>query len=186
MPCTVALANVSPFSGCFVAGRPSFVHYFIMRFVWKPSADLKHIWSHGEVPNPAEKPLPDCGAKQLLFSRLCAHYTTVVHSMDANTAKRFHALLRQLATHYVFGGPSADVKISSTADHAFDFTDAGLAYLDADSMGEGEYTLREPLAVELCAHLSRALGATPRSVDAWESLLQMNMHRTGATVSEAA
>ena len=188
MPCTVALANVSPFSGCFVAGRPSFVHYFIMRFVWKPSANLKHIWSHGEVPNPAVEPLPDCGAKQLLFSRLCAHYTTVVGSMDADTAHIFHALLRVLATHYVFGGPSVSVRISSTlaADHPFDFTHAGLAYLDADSMGEGEYTLKEPLAVELCAHLSRALGATPRSVDAWESLLQMNMHRTGATVSEAA
>ena len=159
-----------------------------MRFVWKPSANLKHIWSHGEVPNPAVKPLPDCGAKQLLFSRLCAHYTTVVGSMDADTAHIFHALLRVLATHYVFGGPSVSVRISSTlaADHPFDFTHAGLAYLDADSMGEGEYTLREPLAVELCAHLSRALGATPRSVDAWESLLQMNMHRTGATVSEAA
>ena len=77
-----------------------------MRFVWKPSANLKHIWSHGEVPNPAVEPLPDCGAKQLLFSRLCAHYTTVVGSMDADTAHIFHALLRVLATHYVFGGPS--------------------------------------------------------------------------------
>jgi len=53
-----------------VAGRPSFVHYFILRFVWKPSANLQHIWSHGKVPNPAVKRLPDCGAKQLLFSRL--------------------------------------------------------------------------------------------------------------------
>ena len=159
-----------------------------MRFVWKPSANLKHIWSHGEVPNPAVKPLPDCGAKQLLFSRLYAYYTTVVHSMDADAAHIIHALLLQLATHYVCGGPSVSVRISSTlaADHPFDFTHAGLAYLDADSMGEGEYTLREPLAVELCAHLSRALGATPGSVDAWGLLVQMNMHRTGATVSEAA
>ena len=188
MPCTVALANVSPFSACFVAGRPSFVHYFIMRFVWKPSANLKHIWSHGEVPNPAVKPLPDCGAKQLLFSRLYAYYTTVVRSMDADTAHIVHALLRQLATHYVCGGPSVSVRISSTlaADHPFDFTDAGLAYLDASSTGDGTFTLREPLAVELCAHLSRALGATPRSVDAWELLVQMKLQGTGATVSEAA
>ena len=188
MPCTVALANVSPFSGCFVAGRPSFVHYFIMRFVWKPSADLKHIWSHGEVPNPAVKPLPDCGAKQLLFSRLYAYYTTVVRSMDADTAHIVHALLRVLATHYVCGGPSVTIRISSTLaeNHPFDFTDAGLAYLDARSTGDGTFTLREPLAVELCAHLSRALGATPRSVDAWELLVQMNLQGTGATVSEAA
>ena len=68
-----------------------------MCFVRSPSADLKHIWSHGEVPNPAEKALPDCGAKQLLFSRLYAYYTTVVRSMDADTAHIIHALLRQLA-----------------------------------------------------------------------------------------
>ena len=40
---------------------------------------------------------------------------------------------------YVFGGPSVSVKISATlaADHPFDFTNAGLAYLDAtySSMG---------------------------------------------------
>ena len=103
-----------------------------MHFVRMPSADLKYIWSHGQVPQPGVGALPECGAKQLLFSRLCAHYTTMVGAMDADTADIFHTLLRVLAAHYVLGGPSDGVSISATlgADHPFDFTDAGLAYLE--------------------------------------------------------
>ena len=103
-----------------------------MHFVRMPSADPKYIWSHGQVPQFGVGALPECGAKQLLFSRLCAHYTTVVGAMDADTADIFHALLRVLAAHYVLGGPSDGVSISATlgADHPFDFTDAGLAYLE--------------------------------------------------------
>ena len=167
------------------SGRPSFVHYFIMHFVRMPSADLKYIWSHGQVPQPGVGALPECGAKQLLFSRLCAHYTTVVGAMDADTADIFHALLRVLAAHYVLGGPSDSVSISATlgADHPFDFTDAGLAYLEP---ADGTFTLMEPLAVELCAHLARVLRLTPPAVRAWSLLLQSNLQGTGATVSEAA
>ena len=157
----------------------------MMHFVRKPSADLKHIWSHGEVPDPAVDPLPDCGAKQLMFSRLCAHYTAVVRAMDADTRSTFLALLRVLAAHYVFGGPSDRVRISPTltAEHPFDFTEAGLAYLKPnDPTVDGAYTLTEPLAVELCAHLSHELCVAPAAVKAWQLLL--NLLRPGIVVSE--
>ena len=169
------------------SGRPSFVHYFIMHFVRKPSADLKHIWSHGEVPDPAVDTLPDCGAKQLLFSRLCAHYTIVVRSMDTDTRNTFLALLRVLAARYVFGGSSDGVWFSRSlaAGHPFDFTDAGLAYLKPyGGTVDGAYTLTEPLALELCAHLSHELGVPAAAVEAWQLLLQLNLQRTGASVSE--
>ena len=156
-----------------------------MHFVRMPSADLKYIWSHGQVPQFGVGALPECGAKQLLFSRLCAHYTTMVGAMDADTADIFHTLLRVLAAHYVLGGPSDGVSISATlgADHPFDFTDAGLAYLEP---ADGTFTLMEPLAVELCAHLARVLRLTPPAVRAWSLLLQSNLQGTGAKVSEAA
>ena len=159
----------------------------MMHFVRKPSADLKHIWSHGEVPDPAVDPLPDCGAKQLMFSRLCAHYTAVVRAMDADTRSTFLALLRVLAAHYVFGGPSDRVRISPTltAEHPFDFTEAGLAYLKPnDPTVDEAYTLTEPLAVELCAHLSHEVRPTPAAGKAWKLLLQHSLQGTGATVSE--
>ena len=159
----------------------------MMHFVRKPSADLKHIWSHGEVPDPAVDPLPDCGAKQLMFSRLCAHYTAVVRAMDADTRSTFLALLRVLAAHYVFGGPSDRVRISPTltAEHPFDFTEAGLAYLKPnDPTVDGAYTLTEPLAVELCAHLCHEVRPTPAAGKAWKLLLQTSLQGTGATVRE--
>ena len=157
-----------------------------MRFVRKPSADLKHIWSHGEVPDPAVDPLPDCGAKQLMFSRLCAHYTAVVRAMDADTRSTFLALLRVLAAHYVFGGPSDSVRISPTLakGHPFDFIQAGLAYLKPLGKLDGTCILTEPLAVELCAHLCHELRPTPGAVKAWQLLLQNSLQGTGATVSE--
>ena len=169
------------------AGRPWFVHYFIMQFVRKPSADLKHIWSHGEVPDPAVDTLPDCGAKQLLFSRLCTHYTSVVRSVDTDTRNTFLALLRVLAARYVFGGSGDRVwfPTSLAAGHTFDFTNAGLAYLKPfGGTVDGAYTLMEPLAVELCAHLFLEVGFTPAAVEAWQLLLQSNLQQTGATVSE--
>ena len=92
-----------------------------------------------------------------------------------------------LAAHYVFGGPSDRVRISPTltAEHPFDFTEAGLAYLKPnDPTVDGAYTLTEPLAVELCAHLSHELGVPAAAVEAWQLLLQLNLQRTGATVSE--
>ena len=158
-----------------------------MHFVRYPSADLKHIWSHGKVPNPFVDKLPDCGAKQLLFSRLYAYCTTLVGAMDADTACSVHALLRQLAVCYRRGGPEGYVRFSTPfVVHLFDVIDAGLAYFEPGSTTDGIYILTEPLVVELCEYLSHELVLAPAAVEAWELRLQSSLQGAGATVSEAA
>ena len=108
-------------------------------------------------------------------------------SVDTDTRNTFLALLRVLAARYVFGGSGDRVwfPTSLAAGHTFDFTNAGLAYLKPfGGTVDGAYTLMEPLAVELCAHLFLEVGFTPAAVEAWQLLLQSNLQQTGATVSE--
>ena len=81
---------------CCIAGRPTFVHDFIMFFVVNRKQTASYIWDHGDIPKRWEHgdPLPDCGAKQLMLSRLSTHYSTTGRGSRDTRCRHEGCLLR--------------------------------------------------------------------------------------------
>ena len=112
------------------------MHDFIMFFVVNRKQTASYIWDHGDIPKRWEHgdPLPDCGAKQLMLSRLSTHYRAWFNqeTLDADTKAAFLELLASLAAGYYFGNTPVHVSRSKAGPQPrlFDFTDGGLAYLE--------------------------------------------------------
>ena len=189
MCCTVALANhdCSLMPGALFLG--TFVRALLQHILSRIRAPPSSTFG---APNLGVDTLPDCEAMLLLFSRLCAYSTTQpwrVHWMQPETQQAEALLTHRYAcwprTMCVLRpGRLCSILHCLTADHPDDFTDAGLANLEAGSTAGGAHTIMDPLAVELCAHLFLEVGFTPAAVEAWQLLLQSNLQQTGATVSE--
>ena len=171
-----------------IAGRPSFVHHFIMRFIRKPGPKASHIWDHGPFPTDLND-TSQCGAKQILFATLCTHYRHLLgrRKLDAATKDAFFELLYVLAASYLFGNDGGQICLSTALapGHPFDFAEAGVAFLQPEEQGRtGVYIIREPLAPELAAYLGSKLDMRKLAVMGWELLLRLQLQGTGATVSK--
>ena len=68
--------------------------------------------------------------------------------------------------------------------HPYDFTEAGVAYLQVEEAARRTYIIREPLALELAGFLGRKLDERPLAIRGWELLLRLQLQGTGATVSK--
>ena len=158
-------------------------------FYDEPTTDASYIWSHGVFPDPEQRYDPNLsGAKQLLFSRLSAHYKswTAQDKLDVFARDVFHELLGVLAANYLFGNASGELWVSHAMaqDQMLDFTEVGLAYLRPHDSGNGAFVIREPLALELAVHLGNELDQRPAATEAWRLLLDLQLQGTGATVSK--
>ena len=193
MYCTVVLANhdCSLMPGALFLG--TFVRALLQHILSRIRAPPSSTFG---APNLGVDTLPDCEAIQLWFSRLCAYSTTQswrVHWMqtqqvEALLTHRYACWPRKMCVLRP-GRLCSILHCTLTADHPDDFTDAGLANLEAGSTAGGAHTMMDPLAVELCAHLFHGLGVTPAAGKASELLLQSKLQAvqgTGATVSEEA
>lgn len=173
---------------CCIAGRPTFVHDFIMFFVVNRKQTASYIWDHGDIPKRWEHgdPLPDCGAKQLMLSRLSTHYRAWFNqeTLDADTKAAFLELLASLAAGYYFCNAPVHVSLSKTVPQPrlFDFTEGGLAYLELVRTFTGAYIVKEPLALELAAYLGVELDTRPKALATWEQLGQLQRRGASATV----
>ena len=55
--------------------------------------------------------------------------------------------------------------------HPYDFTEAGVAYLQVEEAARRTYIIREPLALELAVHLGQELDKGPLAHEGWKRLL---------------
>ena len=68
--------------------------------------------------------------------------------------------------------------------HTFDFIEIGVAYLQPSAVGLGTCNMREPLALELAAHLGHEIDKRPLTAEAWVVLALLAPPGTRTTVRE--
>jgi len=169
------------------AGRPSFLHDFIVSFVRPDNAarSVSDIWDHGEIPEGDIASPSSCGAKQLMFNRLGARCLTWIRSKHVDATKVvFFELLHMLGVRYLFRAPDELTIPNAALDRSFDFTKIGVAYSQPFIIARyRKFVIREKLALELAAYLAKKLDPEFET-RAWQLMLGMNVDASRARVSE--